>query len=97
VRRYQVISAHNGAEGIALFKHHKPGLVFLHLRLPDMSGIGLIERLHALPGWQNTPIIVISGQDQSELPENSHEPIIITRQNGIAVSQIIRLIQHLLD
>ena len=97
VRRYQVISAHNGAEGIALFKHHKPGLVFLHLRLPDMSGIGLIEHFHGLPNWEGTPLIVISGQDQSEFPENSHEPITITRQNGIAASQIIRLIQHLLD
>jgi DNA-binding response OmpR family regulator len=97
VRRYKVISAHNGAEGIALFMHHKPGLVFLHLRLPDMSGIGLIERLHALPSWHNTPIIVISGRDQSELPEISHDPIIITQQNGIAASQIIRIIQDLLD
>ena len=56
---YQVIEAKNGQEGLDLFAQEKPDLVLCDLRMPEVDGLEVIEKIKN--DSPNTPIIVISG------------------------------------
>jgi DNA-binding NtrC family response regulator len=45
---YTVISTADGPQGVTLYKHHHPDVVFLDLGLPSMSGIEVLRdiRMH---------------------------------------------------
>lgn len=40
-----VVAAYNGEEGLFLAKKEKPDVIFLDLRLPDISGLEVLERM----------------------------------------------------
>lgn len=44
---YEIHAAGNGAEGLDLIKNHDIRLALVDLRLPDMSGIDLLEKIKA--------------------------------------------------
>ena len=58
-RDYQVLTAENGATGLALYKEQQPDLVFMDLRMPEMDGIDMIREIRKAD--QETPLVVISG------------------------------------
>ena len=61
---YEVVTAGTGADGIRLFKAEPPDLVVLDLRLPDASGLDLLEQFKAeAPA---TPVILITAVDDLE-------------------------------
>ncbi len=44
-RQWTVHTAASADEGLAMFMQHRPGVVFLDVRLPDRSGLELLEEL----------------------------------------------------
>ena len=56
---YQVITAGDGAQAIAAAIDHRPDLVLLDLGMPQLDGV---EVIHALRGWSQAPILVVSGR-----------------------------------
>ncbi len=56
---YRVLEAHNGQEGLTIFRHNRPDLVFTDLFMPVMGGLDLIRAIKELS--PETPVIVISG------------------------------------
>ena len=64
-RRYEVVTAEDGATALQAAAKHVPDLVVLDLGLPDMDGTDVIAGLR---GWSNTPIVVLSGRtDASDI------------------------------
>jgi two-component system KDP operon response regulator KdpE len=59
-RGYEVDLAEDGAQGLELAARHHPDVVILDLGLPDMDGVDVA---HALRGWTNVPIIVLSARE----------------------------------
>lgn len=59
---FKTICAHDGEEGLAMLRSHKPDLVLLDLMLPKLGGLEVIKRLRA--DDPDTPIIVLSAKDQ---------------------------------
>jgi hypothetical protein len=59
-RRLKVILALNGAKGLALAKELAPGAISLDIRLPDMAGWTIIDRLKHDSITRHIPIHVIS-------------------------------------
>jgi two-component system KDP operon response regulator KdpE len=59
-RGYDVVTADDGASGLAAVAVHRPDVVILDLGLPDMDGTDVI---HGLRGWTEVPIIVLSARD----------------------------------
>ncbi|HYV46763.1 MAG TPA: response regulator [Myxococcaceae bacterium] len=57
---YQTREAANGREALDLLESEIPMAVLLDLRMPVMSGWGLLEALKNLPRARNLPIIIIS-------------------------------------
>ena len=54
---HQVVRAHTGEEGVEWFRRARPELVLLDLRLPDISGFDVLERLRDA----NPVVVIITG------------------------------------
>ena len=61
-RQFDVVTASDGAAGLAAAREQHPELLILDLGLPDMDGV---EVLRTLRGWSDVPVIVLSGRDTS--------------------------------
>jgi len=59
---YRVVLARGGAEGIALFEQEQPDCVLLDVRMPDLDGYAVCERIRALPKGSETPILFLTAQ-----------------------------------
>jgi signal transduction histidine kinase len=55
-----VLLAVNGEEGVALFQREHPDCILLDVRMPELDGFGACERIRALPGGPETPIIFLT-------------------------------------
>jgi two-component system response regulator AtoC len=58
-----VLRAHTGAEGIESVRHGHPDLVLLDVRLPDMTGFDVLDRVRE----HNPVVIMITGHGDIEL------------------------------
>jgi len=57
---YPVRIAGRGDEALRLAREIQPGLITLDIRLPDMDGFAVLERLKRDPQTANIPVIVVS-------------------------------------
>jgi two-component system, NtrC family, response regulator HydG len=55
---YAVVSAPNGPTALALADEEAPDLVITDLRMPEMDGVELVEKLRAR--WPELPVIVVT-------------------------------------
>src|SRR5689334_12567867 len=55
-----VLVAPNGEDGVVLFEREHPDCVLLDVRMPGLDGFGACERIRALPGGPETPIIFLT-------------------------------------
>lgn len=58
---YRTAQAAHGREALELLAEELPQAVLLDLRMPVMSGWGLLDALKRLPRAHGLPIIIISG------------------------------------
>ena len=58
---YRTGQAANGREALDVFEGELPQAVLLDLRMPVMSGWGLLDALKKMPRARGLPIIIISG------------------------------------
>ena len=63
-RGFKGITAHTGADGIALARAYLPDAVTLDIRLPDIDGWQLLDQLKKDPTTRNIAVHVISGEEQ---------------------------------
>ncbi|MHB1253737.1 MAG: response regulator [Candidatus Humimicrobiaceae bacterium] len=63
---YEVITAGNGIEGYELFKKEHPDLITIDLKMPEMNGIELLDKIRKED--KNIPIIIYSAY--SEFTQN---------------------------
>ena len=59
-----------GGLALALAKEHRPALILLDLNLPDIPGETLFAQLRADPETLHIPIIIVTGEMNSERSEN---------------------------
>ena len=57
---YQTATAANGREALDFLEAEMPIAVLLDLRMPVMSGWGLLDALKKMPRARNLPVIIIS-------------------------------------
>jgi DNA-binding response OmpR family regulator len=62
---FEVLLAHDGAEGVELAKAHHPDLVISDIMMPRLSGIELVQALKADPGTAAIPIVLLSAKAQT--------------------------------
>src|SRR5438093_9441663 len=59
---YRTLEAPTGGQAIALATSHRPTLVLMDLRLPDMTGIEALGRLRADPRTARIPVLAVTAQ-----------------------------------
>jgi DNA-binding response OmpR family regulator len=60
-----VITAGDGAEGLAQIATMKPDLVLLDLEMPKVDGFEVLRRLRADPETARLPVIVVTGREDT--------------------------------
>ncbi|RAJ87929.1 CRP-like cAMP-binding protein [Chitinophaga dinghuensis] len=64
---YQVLTASNGKEGVAMALEHKPDLIICDIMMPVLDGFGVLHLLHKNETLQRTPFIFITARtDRNE-------------------------------
>jgi CheY-like chemotaxis protein len=57
---YEILSARDGAAGIAMAASERPDLILMDLNLPEIDGWEATRRLKADPATRNIPIVALS-------------------------------------
>jgi CheY-like chemotaxis protein/signal transduction histidine kinase/CHASE3 domain sensor protein len=63
---YRCLVAHHADEGCELAEQHQPDAVLLDMRLPDGSGLTVLQHLKETPSTRHIPVHVISVEDRAE-------------------------------
>jgi CheY-like chemotaxis protein/CHASE3 domain sensor protein len=63
---YRCMVAHHADEGFELAREQVPDAVLLDMRLPDGSGLSVLQRLKDEPRTRHLPVHVISVEDRAE-------------------------------
>ncbi len=63
---YDIITASDGAEGLALAMERKPDLILLDIMMPKMDGIEVCRRLKSEPSLPFIPIILVTAKAEAE-------------------------------
>jgi DNA-binding response OmpR family regulator len=59
---FEVVTAHDGAEGLRSAVEHPPQLVLLDLNLPGMDGFEVCRELRRAPATASTPVIMLTAR-----------------------------------
>ncbi len=57
---YEMVEAHDGAEGVAKAGEHKPDLILMDIQMPVMDGYEATRQIKANPELKSIPVIVIT-------------------------------------
>lgn len=61
---YDLEYAKSGSEGLAKIPSYNPEMLIVDLKLPEMDGFQILERLRRDPKYAHTPVIVITSKDE---------------------------------
>ncbi|HEY6193293.1 MAG TPA: response regulator [Bacteroidota bacterium] len=61
---YSVISTADAPQGVLLYQHHRPAVVFLDLGLPSRSGIDVLREIRRFD--RDARVILVTGYGSSE-------------------------------
>ena len=62
----ELVTASTGSEALSTMLDRAFDCVVLDLRLPDMNGFELLEKVHAEPALATVPVVVFTGKDLSD-------------------------------
>src|SRR6266508_6433220 len=61
---YNLEYAKSGSEGLAKIPSFEPDMLIVDLKLPEMDGFEILERLRRDPKYSHMPVIVITAKDE---------------------------------
>src|SRR5215216_6572390 len=61
---YELEYAKSGNEGLSKIPAFNPDMLIIDLKLPEMDGFQILERLRRDPKYSHIPVIVITGEDE---------------------------------
>ena len=61
---YEVITAENGRDGVALAKTELPDVVLMDIVMPDMNGFQATRQITRAAETKHIPVIIVSSKDQ---------------------------------
>jgi PAS domain S-box-containing protein len=88
----------NGLSGLAASKLRQPDLVLLDLRLPDISGIAVLEGMRSDPATRDVPVIVLSASaDHAQVGEAMRLGAQAFLRKPIVTQQLLKLLDDMLS
>lgn len=64
---YTFLEASLGEQGLDLWQQHRPDVVLLDHRLPDLDGLSILARLQSLVQPACLPVIMVTGQSNESI------------------------------
>ena len=61
---FEIVSALDGENGFRLAKEEHPDLILLDLRLPEMGGIEVLEKLKKDEATKDIPVIILTNVEE---------------------------------
>ena len=71
-KRFLVITATNGKEGIEIIRREKPDLVISDIMMPELDGLSLLDQLRKEATTRSLPVILLTAKDRSEDIRNGY-------------------------
>jgi two-component system alkaline phosphatase synthesis response regulator PhoP len=59
-KKFEVVAAYNGKEGIEKVKSERPDLVVLDVMMPEKDGYSVCKELKSDPQWSHIPILLLT-------------------------------------
>jgi DNA-binding response OmpR family regulator len=69
--RFEVVSAANGLEALALIRSVEPVAAILDVRMPGGDGLSALDAIKADPALSNLPVMMLSGERDSDTVMNA--------------------------
>lgn len=63
---YRVLEARDGKEAVRLSLAESPDLLLLNLLMPEIDGLGVLERLRSEPKTEDLPCVCLTGDARME-------------------------------
>jgi two-component system cell cycle response regulator DivK len=57
---YEMVEAHDGAQGVAMAAEHKPDLILMDIQMPVLDGYEATRRIKADPALASIPIVAVT-------------------------------------
>lgn len=92
---YHPIFACTGTEALDALEEMNPGLFVLDYNLPDMNGLALYDRLHALQRLEKVPALLISARIADEVADEIKKRNILFLQKPFDLRDLLYLIERL--
>ncbi len=70
---FSVLEAANGSEAVSAFSEHRPQIVLMDVIMPTMGGFEACAAIRALPGGQDTPVLMLTGLDDIDSINQAYE------------------------
>jgi CheY-like chemotaxis protein len=95
---YRLFKAFGGEDALTRLHRHRPDLMLLDMGMSDVDGLTVLKTMRADEDLAGIPVIVISGQEYSELGGSSGgQTMRMMRQDEFSVIELINCLQCLLD
>jgi CheY-like chemotaxis protein len=69
---YTILEASNGASGARLAEQHRPNVIVLADRLPELTDDLVLQQLSSLQPTRNIPVLVVSDASSNKKEWKSH-------------------------
>ena len=97
LRQYDVHVAHSVEQAWRVIVDYRPQLVFMDVVLGDGDGYDLARRIRSDLGKQDTAIIMVSAQEETDIRQVTDDPMVFTANIGFLPTDIVNIIQFALD
>jgi two-component system phosphate regulon response regulator PhoB len=90
---HRVMRAANLAEARRALEHERPTVILLDMKLPDGSGLDLLDDLSETPELQQLPVVVLSGVDPTFDPRLKSDRIVEWLMKPFAERELLRALR----
>jgi len=59
-KKFEVVAAYNGKEGIEKVKSERPDLIVLDVMMPEKDGYSVCKELKSDPRWSHIPVLLLT-------------------------------------
>lgn len=94
---YHVYAVKTGTDALQIVTQVGPSLFILDYRLPQMNGLELYDRLHAILGLENVPAIIISATSLEPLKCEIESRKLTFLQKPFHLNIFVDTIEQVLD
>lgn len=96
---YEIVSAHDGEEALALAVKEKPDLIISDIMMPKISGFDMLDILRGTPETRNAKVIMMTAlgqaEDRSRADKLGADRYLVKSQ--VTLEDVIKVVQDILS